>query len=199
MSFLFSQPIPSYAQEQLSTQLSALSTLPLTSSTSSISFAGSNSAATSSLRQSGTASPYHDDRDLDPAYVEALNALSASDVKKEDLVKVLKMLSEQVSANVAGASRADAAVREEVLGRATTMAWKEVMEVLIRAALELEEERGWWESSVNSRRGVGIYLIQCECSYYLSKMYCRWVAYCCRGIPGLGCKDQSVARHEAGT
>lgn len=153
MSFLFAQSVPSYAQEQLSTQLSALSTLPLTSS---------SPAATSSLRRSGTASPYHDEDELDPSYVEALSTLSRADVSKDELIKLLKTLSKSELGTASTGNRADAAMREEVMGRATTIAWKEVMEVLIRAALELEEERGWWESSVNSRRGVGIYLIQCE-------------------------------------
>lgn len=56
----------------------------------------------------------------------------------------------------------DATVQAEVMGRAVTMVWKEVLEVLIGIALELEQERSWWESSVNSRRGVGIYLVQSE-------------------------------------
>lgn len=158
MSFLLSQSIPSYAQEQLSTQLASLSTLPIT---------GSSSSSSSSLRQAGTASPYRDE--LDDTYVEALHKLSSSDVSKEDLIEVLKSLAEHAGTSGVSARRvssADAAVQEEVMGRATTMAWKEVMEVLIQSALELEEERGWWEASVNSRRGVGIYLIQCKSCFF---------------------------------
>ena len=36
------------------------------------------------------------------------------------------------------------------------------MQNLVDGALKLEEERVWWESCINSRRGVGQYLLQSQ-------------------------------------
>lgn len=141
---------PSYAHEQLSSQLAALSTLPISLS------------ASASISPSTPTQP-------NPAYESALHELSSSQpVSRDVLVDVLRNLSSLSRQASAGSgpqlqlSSVDATLHAEVMGRAVTMVWTEVMEVLIAAALALEEERGWWETSVNSRRGVGIYLIQSE-------------------------------------
>ncbi|RSH92300.1 Nuclear control of ATPase protein 2 [Saitozyma podzolica] len=108
MSFLFTTPPPSYAEEQLSSHLSTLSTLPVT--------------LEPSLR-AAAAPP--------PALQSALHELSST-----------KPIPARSSS------------------RAATMVWKEVLDAFVRGALELEEERNWWDSVVNSHRGVVIYLIQ---------------------------------------
>lgn len=171
MSFLFAPSTPTYAQEQLSSQLSALSTLPLTiSSSSSLRRPPPPSGDTST----GTGRDSPRLSDLDQKYIDALTQLSGSDISSETLIEVLSELAEHTSlAGYSGSGNeggVDQAVKEEVMGRAVTIAWKEVMETLIKGALRVEEEKSWWESSVNSRRGVGIYLIQCEpsVSFYTS-------------------------------
>jgi hypothetical protein len=62
-------------------------------------------------------------------------------------------------------------LENEVISRAATMVWKEVLDAFVRGALELEEERNWWDSVVNSHRGVVIYLIQ-------SRSTTRWWSFC---------------------
>jgi nuclear-control-of-ATPase protein 2 len=139
MSFLFTSPPPSYAEEQLSWHLSTLSTLPVT--------------LEPSLR-AAAAPP--------PALQSALHELSSTKpIPREKLVEVLKSLSKES----VGAYRADEGIKvleHEVISRAATMVWKEVLDAFVRGALELEEERNWWDAVVNSHRGVIIYLIQSE-------------------------------------
>ena len=48
--------------------------------------------------------------------------------------------------------------------RAVTMVWKEVLEMYVQGALQLEEERSWWDISLHSSNGVAFYLIQSKSS-----------------------------------
>ncbi|WVQ98162.1 hypothetical protein IAU59_005284 [Kwoniella sp. CBS 9459] len=154
MAFLFHASAPSYADEQLSSHLSALSTLPL-----SIPPTPSYATATSS---------HHPDKP-NKKLQSALHDLSTTkSVPREKLIEVLESLTAvsqgvgrdgyQVEAEKK--SEIDGVVEAEVLGRAITMVWKEALQTLVEGALELEEERAWWDSSLNTRRGVGVYLIQ---------------------------------------
>jgi hypothetical protein len=148
MSFLFTSPPPSYAEEQLSSHLSTLSTLPVT--------------LEPSLR-AAAAPP--------PALQSALHELSSTKaIPREKLVEVLKSLSKES----VGAYRADEGIKvleNEVISRAATMVWKEVLDAFVRGALELEEERNWWEAVVNSHRGVVIYLIQSESGVHRGSLF----------------------------
>jgi nuclear-control-of-ATPase protein 2 len=58
----------------------------------------------------------------------------------------------------------DRVVEAEIVMRAVTMVWKEVMQAYVEGALRLEQERSWWDASLMSRRGVGIYLLQSRCA-----------------------------------
>lgn len=143
MSWLLTSPPSTFAEEQLHQQLSALSTLPV------------NFAATSSVSA----------RKPSPALENALHRLGGSvPVKRDELIAVLKALAQEGSASTTGFSQDDgnAAIEVEVVGRAVTMVWKEVIQALIDSALELEEERGWWDRHVNSRRQIATYLLQSE-------------------------------------
>lgn len=151
MSFLFSSPTPTYATEQLTAQLSSLSTLPVNLTSTSTKSLGSSS-------------------DIDkpsPVLQSALSELSASKPPgRDNLQRVLETLVK--SGKDAGAyvvqSEMDRVVEGEVLGRAVTVLWKEVIADLMTDALEIEREREWWDSVLNSRSGVGIYLVQSELS-----------------------------------
>ncbi|WWD00724.1 hypothetical protein V866_007659 [Kwoniella sp. B9012] len=153
MSFLFHTTTPSYASEQLSSHLSSLSTLPISTAPSSLT---ATTATAASSRK-----PNH-------KLENALNELSSTKhVSKDKLIQVLQDLSrfhEQDGHVGTAQSEAEPAVDEEVeveiLGRAITIIWKEALQVLLDNALRLDEERGWWEASLNSRRGVGVYLLQ---------------------------------------
>lgn len=61
-------------------------------------------------------------------------------------------------------SEMDRLVEMEVMDRAVTIVWKEILDELMKAAMELEGERSYWDSVLNSRRGVGFYLVQSKFS-----------------------------------
>lgn len=144
MSWLIASAPSTYSEEQLHRQLSALSTLPVNFNTSS--------SLTSPRKPS-------------PALEDALHALGGSGpVKRDELIGILRALSQEGVSNIRGFSQDDGngAVEAEVIGRAVTMVWKEVIQDLIDSALALEEERSWWDQHVNSRRQIATYLLQSE-------------------------------------
>jgi nuclear-control-of-ATPase protein 2 len=143
MSWLLTSTTPTFAEEQLFQQLSALSTLP-------VSFSASSAVAA---------------RKPSPALENALHKLGGSGpVKRDELIAVLKSLAQEGGISTSGFSQDDGngAIEVEVVGRAVTMVWKEVIQALVDSALELEEERSWWERMVNSRRQIATYLVQSE-------------------------------------
>lgn len=141
MSFLFASAAPSYAEEQLKSHLSSLSTL---------------SIAPAAQFSPNEAKP-------SPALEAALHDLSASKTPDhEKLVQILRGLAKQREAVSAYATEVDKLVEAEVLGRAVILVWKEVLQALVEGALQLEEERSWWDSSLLGRRGVLVYLVQSE-------------------------------------
>lgn len=139
----FSTPTPSFASEQLNAKLTALSTLPV------------------QLPQSLSG----DAKATKPSsYLEnALHELSSSRPPlREKVVEILKTLVNPPKAESYVVSEMDQVVEAEVIGRAVTIMWKEILDELLRSAVKLDEERRWWESTLNSRTGVGIYLLQSE-------------------------------------
>ena len=58
----------------------------------------------------------------------------------------------------------DKVIQDEILARALTMIWKEVLDELVGVARRLEKERRYWESVLRSTTGVGTYFIQSELS-----------------------------------
>ncbi|AFR97473.1 hypothetical protein CNAG_04746 [Cryptococcus neoformans var. grubii H99] len=145
MASIFHSHTSSYASEQLQSQLSALSTLPIT-------FPPSTQLH---VQQSTTPKPH---------LQSALSELSSSKpISKERLQQILEDLSsakEQEGYATEQLSEIDELVEVEVMGRAVTVLWKEVLDAFIDGALNLERERVWWDSVLNSRRGVSVYLIQ---------------------------------------
>ncbi|KAK4683942.1 nuclear control of ATPase protein 2, partial [Tremellales sp. Uapishka_1] len=141
MTSLFRSQPPSFAEEQLSSRLSSLSTLP-------IALPSSFSAQSQNTKPS-------------PALESALQDLSTlKPVTREKLISVLEALVESKDAGAYSANDVDRVVEAEIVTRAVTMIWKEVIKVFVNDALDLEDERTWWGASLNSRRGVGIYLLQ---------------------------------------
>jgi nuclear-control-of-ATPase protein 2 len=144
MSYLFNSSPPSYAEEQLVTHLSSLSTLAINLPPSS--------------QQSYSASPQ---QKASPHLQAALSELSSTrPLTRQQVVDVLKTLDNLKSGEYGVTSEIDRVVEAEILSRAVTIVWKDVLEGLLRDALELEEERSWWESTLGSRGGVVVYLLQ---------------------------------------
>ncbi|WWC86785.1 uncharacterized protein L201_001664 [Kwoniella dendrophila CBS 6074] len=167
MSFLFHTIAPSYASEQLASHLSSLSTLPISTPPSDL----TNASSSSSIHSK----PNH-------KLETALHELSSTKhISRDKLIEVLKLLAKDSNHNNLiqngyyldsngryqtgrdtdnNTSEIDEEIEIEILGRAITIVWKEILQDLVQGALKLDEERNWWESSLNSRRGVGIYLLQ---------------------------------------
>jgi len=142
MSFLFASAPPSYADEQLRVHLASLSTLSIAPSDD---FSTTDAKAT-------------------PALESALHELTSSTAPDHDkLVAILRDLGKYKESVSAYASQVDELVEAEVMGRAVILVWKQVLQALVEGALQLEEERIWWDGSLNGRQGVIIYLIQSEC------------------------------------
>ena len=136
MAYLFAGSPPSYAEERLSNHLGSLSTLP------------------TQFPQS--VSPTRANPVLDAALVD----LSASRPLTVEKVKDVLQSLTRSTAEYGGDSDVDRLIEAEVLARAVTMVWKEVLQSLLEGALRLEEERSWWDMGLSSRKGVGIYLVQ---------------------------------------
>ncbi|KIR60442.1 hypothetical protein I314_03737 [Cryptococcus bacillisporus CA1873] len=145
MTSIFHSQTSSYASEQLKFQLSALSTLP-------ISFPPSTQLH---VQQSTTPKPL---------LQNALSDLSSSKpIGKERLQQILEDLAsakEQEGYAAEQLSEIDELMEVEVIGRAVTILWKEVLDTFIDGALSLERERAWWDGVLNSSRGVSFYLVQ---------------------------------------
>ena len=146
MAYLFAGAPPSWADEKLSSHLSSLSTLSL-------------SPARSVPELAGTGKPR-------PEFEHALQELSStkspSREKLNDILSSLANPREDVGGIYVVESEMDRMLEGDIVARAVTVLWTETLHELLRAALALEEERSWWESVLNSRRGVGIYLIQSD-------------------------------------
>jgi hypothetical protein len=141
MSFLFASAPPSYADEQLRAHLASLSVLSIAPSTDF---------------QTADAKPT-------PALESALHELTSSSAPDHDkLVSILKDLGKYKEGVSSYASGVDEQVEAEVMCRVVILVWKEVLQALVEGALQLEEERIWWDNSLNGRQGVIIYLIQSE-------------------------------------
>jgi len=145
MAFLFASAPPSYADEQLRVHLASLSTLSIAPSAD---FAASDANGKPS-----------------PALENALHELTSSKLPDHDkLVYILKELGKNREAVSSYASQVDELVEAEIMGRAVVLVWKEVLQVLVEGALQLEEEKLWWDNSLDGRRGVITYLVQSESS-----------------------------------
>jgi len=146
MAYLFASSPASYAEEKLSNHLGSLSTLPV------------------HLPQSSTQSYTSQPSRANPVLEAALHELSASrPLTLQKVADVLRSLAKPRGGVLSGyvvESEVDRLVEAEVMARAVTMVWKEVMQVLLEGALALEEEKSWWDASLSTRRGVGIYLVQ---------------------------------------
>jgi nuclear-control-of-ATPase protein 2 len=139
MAFLFASTPPSYADEQLRVHLASLSTLSIAPSGD---FSTSDAKAT-------------------PALETALHELTSSTAPdRKKLISVLQDLAKQRDGVASYASQVDELVEAEVMGRAVVLVWKEVLQALVEGALQLEEERSWWDTSLDGRRGVITYLVQ---------------------------------------
>ncbi|ORX33993.1 ATP synthase regulation protein NCA2-domain-containing protein [Kockovaella imperatae] len=136
----FSAPTQTFASESLDFQLASISTLPINLSSQLSTSAAPNSALVAALHELSTTKP--------PI--------------RNKLESVLQTLVEERPStkgaqNVRGV---DKVMQEEIVARAVTMIWKEVLDQLMEVARELESERRYWENVLNSQLGVGVYFVQ---------------------------------------
>jgi nuclear-control-of-ATPase protein 2 len=149
MSYLFSSPPASYAQEQLHSHLSSLSTLPV------------SVPKTQSVPDKPSAH-------LESALHELSSSRPPTQTKLKDILKSLADVDER-NDRFSVQSEIDRVVEREIMGRAVTIVWQEVLDDLMKAAMELEAEKGWWDGVLTSRTGVSIYLLQSKHCLPLNK------------------------------
>ncbi len=150
MAWIFSNAPSTYAFEQLNHSLSALSTIPISVPESLVADVKASPTVENGLRELSRAKP----------------------ITKEHLIQVLETLTnspDSSSGNNAGEASqtavktpVDKVVEAEIMARAVTVLWKETLEAAMAGAMELEQERVWWEGIIGSRTNVGLYFVQCE-------------------------------------
>jgi len=156
---LFRQSPQSYAHEELNHSLTALSTIPI-------------SIPVSVLGNSETHGPVSP---FSHTIERALSDLSTSrPIDRKQLEVVLQSLidaHEQTRADVSSSSAAvsqqvvtpiDKVREAQIMARAVTVVWKEVLDDLMQGALALEHDLHWWQGVLDSRRDIGLYFIQSE-------------------------------------
>ena len=156
---LFRQSPQSYAHEELNHSLTALSTIPI-------------SIPVSVLGNSETHGPVSP---FSHTIERALSDLSTSrPIDRKQLEVVLQSLidaHEQTRADVSSSSDAvsqqvvtpiDKVREAQIMARAVTVVWKEVLDDLMQGALALEHDLHWWQGVLDSRRDIGLYFIQSE-------------------------------------
>ena len=157
---LIRQSTPSYAFEELNHSLTALSTIPISIPISVL----GNSETGEVSSASGTIE-------------RALRDLSTSrPITKKQLEGVLQSLVDLYE-NAQEAQGQDGAygqsnavmttpidkVREaQIMARAVTVVWREILDQVMQGALALEHDLNYWQSMLDSRRDVGLYFVQCE-------------------------------------
>lgn len=140
MSYLLRSPPASYAYERLNHSLTALSTVPI-------------------VPPPAIASEQQDaEHEAGSDHVRsALKELAGSrPITRSKLEEVLQELVVQGAA----ASPVDDVLLTQVTARAVTVLWREVLEIAVDAASDLERERIWWEEVVGSRRQIIVYFVQ---------------------------------------
>ncbi|KAL1407260.1 Nuclear control of ATPase protein 2 [Vanrija albida] len=143
VSIFVAATVPSYAEEQLRVHLGSLATLPV--AVPAASFSGE---------------PAHPSPQLSHALGE-LNTSKPPSAKK--LASILDELTQPLPAGEVRSSatlEADAAAEAEIITRAVSVIWAQVMQAFVDGSLQLEEDRVWWDLSLNSKSGVLVYFVQ---------------------------------------
>jgi nuclear-control-of-ATPase protein 2 len=156
---LIRQSTPSYAFEELNHSLTALSTIPISIPISVL----GNSETGEVSSASGTIE-------------RALRDLSTSKpITRKQLEGVLQTLVDlydnaQASTQEQGYGQSNAVtttpidkVREaQIMARAVTVVWREILDDFMQGALALEHDLNYWQAMLDSRRDIGLYFVQCE-------------------------------------
>jgi nuclear-control-of-ATPase protein 2 len=54
-------------------------------------------------------------------------------------------------------------VREaQIMARAVTVVWREILDDFMQGALALEHDLNYWQTMLDSRRDIGLYFVQCQ-------------------------------------
>jgi nuclear-control-of-ATPase protein 2 len=156
---LIRQSTPSYAFEELNHSLTALSTIPISIPISVL----GNSETGEVSSASGTIE-------------RALRDLSTSKpITRKQLEGVLQTLVDlydnaQTSTQEQGYGQSNAVtttpidkVREaQIMARAVTVVWREILDDFMQGALALEHDLNYWQTMLDSRRDIGLYFVQCQ-------------------------------------
>ncbi|KAH8090542.1 ATP synthase regulation protein NCA2-domain-containing protein [Filobasidium floriforme] len=154
---LIRQATPSYAFEELNHSLTALSTIPISIPISVL----GNSETGEVSSASGTIE-------------RALRDLSTSKpITRKQLEGVLQTLVDlydnaQAPTQEQGYGQSNAVtttpidkVREaQIMARAVTVVWREILDDFMQGALALEHDLNYWQTMIDSRRDIGLYFVQ---------------------------------------
>jgi nuclear-control-of-ATPase protein 2 len=158
---LIRQSTPSYAFEELNHSLTALSTIPISIPISVL--GNSETGEISSV--SGT---------IERALRDLSTSRPITRKQLEGVLQSLVDLYENAQGSQAqdrgGYSQANAVtttpidkVREaQIVARAVTVVWREILDEFMQGALALEHDLNYWQSMLDSRRDIGLYFVQCE-------------------------------------
>jgi nuclear-control-of-ATPase protein 2 len=158
MALLFRQTPPSYAHEELNHSLTALSTIPISIP---ISVLGNTDVQPSqasitierALRDLSTSKPI-DKRQLEGILQSLVDLHENAQSAFND--------PQTYGQSVAATTPIDKVREAQIMARAVTVAWKEVLDEFMQSALALEHDLNWWQAVLDSRRDIGLYFVQCE-------------------------------------
>lgn len=144
MSYLLRSPPASYAYERLNHSLTALSTVPIVAPTEASSTTGDD----------------HDEPGSAPIRSALKELAGARPITRSKLEEVLDGLNVRAVGTQSLSGSVDDVLLTQVTARAVTVLWREVLEVAVDAASDLERERIWWEEVVGSRMHIIVYFLQ---------------------------------------
>ncbi|RSH79789.1 Nuclear control of ATPase protein 2 [Apiotrichum porosum] len=144
MSF-FSSPPPSYAQEQLQAHLGQLTTLPVV-------------VPVAALETTTDVVPSRASDRLQHALAQLTAGKPPSLDKLADILDSVQRADDEVE--VSEITVLDREAQAEVVTRAVSLIWAHTMQTFVDGALQLEDDRAWWDYAISSRTGTVVYLVQ---------------------------------------
>lgn len=166
---LIRQSTPSYAFEELNHSLTALSTIPISIPISVLgnSETGEISSASSTIERAL--------RDLSTSRPITRKQLEGVLQSLVDIYENAQDSQSQGQGQDHGYGQTNGVVttpidkvREaQIMARAVTVVWREILDELMQGALALEHDLNYWQSMLDSRRDIGLYFVQCESTVLL--------------------------------
>lgn len=154
MSF-FSSPPPSYAQEQLQAHLGQLTTLPVV-------------VPVAALETTTDVVPSRASDRLQHALAQLTAGKPPSLDKLADILDSVQRADDEVE--VSEITVLDREAQAEVVTRAVSLIWAHTMQTFVDGALQLEDDRAWWDYAISSRTGTVVYLVQSRSGSVTARM-----------------------------